>query len=101
MHGYFVQGLYQMGLEWWIQARYDWFNRSKELHNYFQNPDGLEINSENDFDGSRISLALAYVPTEFSAFRLQYNYQKLAGKDEQQIILQVNVTIGSHPAHKY
>ena len=101
LHGYFVQGLYKMGLEWWIQARYDWFNRSKELHNYFQNPDGLEINSEKDFNGSRISLALAYVPTEFSAFRLQYNYQELAGKDEQQIVLQVNVTIGSHPAHKY
>jgi hypothetical protein len=44
---------------------------------------------------------MAYVPTEFSAYRLQYNYLKFAEMKEQQIVLQVNVTIGSHPAHKY
>ena len=101
LHGFYIQGLYQMNLEWWIQSRYDWFNRSFQLHNYFPNPDGLAIDSDKDFNGNRTSVAIAYVPTEFSAFRMQYNYQRLSGQDEQQIIFQVNVTIGSHPAHKY
>jgi hypothetical protein len=101
LHGYYVQGLYQFGLRWWIQTRFEQFNRAKSLHNFFNSPDGIEIDPLKDFSGNRFSFAIAYVPTEFSAYRLQYNRLKLADSDEQQIVLQVNVTIGSHPAHKY
>ena len=101
LHGFYVQGLYQFGLRWWIQARFEQFNRAKELHNYFNNPDGIEINPTKDFSGNRLSFAIAYVPTEFSAYRLQYNRMQLDNSKEQQIVLQVNITIGSHPAHKY
>jgi hypothetical protein len=101
LHGFYVQGLYQFALRWWLQARYGIFNRAKELHDYFNNPNGIEIDRTKDFSGNRFSFALAYVPTEFSAYRLQYNLIKLGEFKEQQIILQVNVTIGSHPAHKY
>jgi hypothetical protein len=101
LHGYYVQGLYQFGLRWWIQARFEQFNQAKELHNFFNGPDGIEVNPLKDLSGNRFSFALAYVPTEFSAYRLQYNRLQLADSDEQQIVLQVNVTIGSHPAHKY
>jgi hypothetical protein len=88
-------------LRWWIQGRFEQFNQAKALHNYFNSPDGIEIDPLKDFSGNRISFALAYVPTEFSAYRLQYNHIELDNSDEQQIVLQVNVTIGSHPAHKY
>ena len=101
LHGYYVQGLYQFGLKWWIQSRLEWFKRSKDLYNYFPAPAGIMMRNQEDFSGKRISLALAYVPTEFSAFRLQYNFSQFEEADEQQIIVQVNVTIGSHPAHKY
>ena len=101
LHGFYIQGLYQFGLRWWLQTRYEQFNRAKELHDYFNNPGGLEINNTKDFSGNRLSFALAYVPTEFSAYRLQYNLMQLDKSKEQQIILQVNITIGSHPAHKY
>ena len=101
LHGYYVQGLYQFELRWWIQTRFEQFNRAKSLHNFFNSPDGIEIDPLKDFSGNRFSFAIAYVPTEFSAYRLQYNRLKLADSDEQQIVLQVNVTIGSHPAHKY
>ena len=101
LHGYYVQGLYQFGLRWWIQARFEQFNQAKELHNFFNGPDGIEVNPLKDLSGNRFSFALAYVPTEFSAYRLQYNRLQLDDSDEQQIVLQVNVTIGSHPAHKY
>jgi hypothetical protein len=101
LHGFFVQGLYQFGLRWWVQGRYGWFNRSKELFNYFQNPSEINLNKSEDFSGYRASIALAYVPTEFGAYRLQYNWIDMAGYTEQQILAQVNITMGSHPAHKY
>ena len=101
LDGFYVQGLYQFALRWWIQGRYEQFNRAKELNYYFYNPDGFEIDPLKDFSGNRVSLALAYVPTEFSAYRLQYNVMKFNNSKEQQIVLQVNITLGSHPAHKY
>jgi len=101
LHGYYIQGLYQFDLNWWVQARYEWFERSNELYNFFPSPSEIETNDNGDFSGMRSSIALAYVPTEFSAYRLQYNFLKFAEMKEQQIVLQVNVTIGSHPAHKY
>ena len=101
LHGFFLQTLGQVGLMWWLQARYDWFSRSKELQRFFSNPVNLKYNLEKDIYSQRISCSVAYVPTEFSAYRLQYNWIKLGSDTEQQILAQVNVTIGSHPAHKY
>jgi hypothetical protein len=101
LHGYYVQALYQIDLNHWIQMRYEWFNRPEDLANYFASPSELSAYEADNFSGKRISIALAYVPTEFSAYRLQYNYLQFANTTEQQIIFQVNVTIGSHPAHKY
>ena len=101
LHGYYVQGLYQFDLNWWVQTRYEWFTRSKDLYNFFPDPPEIMNNDSGDFSGLRFSFAMAYVPTEFSAYRLQYNFLKFAEINEQQIILQVNITIGSHPAHKY
>jgi hypothetical protein len=101
LHGFYTQLLYQFGLRWWVQGRYERFDRAKELNYFFETPPDIALDYDDNFSGKRASIALAYVPTEFSAFRLQYNYQKFNSFDEQQVILQVNVTIGSHPAHKY
>ena len=101
LHGFYAQALYQFDLRWWVQTRYEWFERSKDLANYFPAPAELAAYESQNFNGQRISAALAYVPTEFSAYRLQYNYMTFDDIREQQIVFQVNVTIGSHPAHKY
>ena len=48
------------------------------------------------------SLLLAYVPSEFSALRLQYDHRNNGMRaDEHKILLQLNFTIGAHPAHAY
>ena len=101
LHGYYAQALYQYDLYWWLQTRYEWFSRADELKDYFPGPPDLRGLHNGSLNGNRISIAIAYVPTEFSAYRLQYNISDYAGIKEQQIIIQVNVTIGSHPAHKY
>ncbi len=101
LHGFYLQGLYQFDLRWWVQARIEWLERSKDLYSFFPGPSDLTTNPDKDISGSRISVAVAYVPTEFSTYRLQYNFLQFTDIKEQQIIVQVNVTIGSHPAHKY
>lgn len=101
LRGYFVQALRQFNLRWWLQARYDWFERPAGLGAFFPEPGFPSLDRWSDVTGKRLSAALAYVPTEFSAYRLQYNYMDINGELEQQVILQMNITIGSHPAHKY
>lgn len=85
--GIYTLAQYQLDRRWWVQGRYDYFG----LHN-----------SDDAEDKDRWSALLAFVPSEFSAVRLQYNYiNPEAGESEHQIFLQLNYTIGAHPAHKY
>ncbi len=101
LRGYFVQALAQFKQKYWLQARYGFFNRPEELHLYFPEPLEADFEPFNDLDGERYSFAAAYAPTEFSAYRLQYNIIRVGDDYEYQVAAQVNVTIGSHPAHKY
>lgn len=101
LRGFFTQLLWQCGLKWWIQGRYGMFEQPHELNDYFL---PLSYESENDaesFCGERYSFAVAYVPTEFSAYRLQYNAYHFEDDLEHQFVIQCNITIGSHPAHTY
>ena len=76
---------FQFARRWWIQGRYDLFGLPKE--------DGARVH--------RGSALLAFVPSEFSALRLQYNHLEEDGKGVNQLFAQLNFTIGSHPAHRY
>jgi len=77
---------YQFARLWWLQFRYDNFASLR--------PAGGERH--------RWTTMLALVPSEFSAVRLQYAYATEEGeRDMQEILLQLNYTIGSHPAHNY
>jgi hypothetical protein len=101
LRGYFVQAIAQFKQKYRLQARYGFFNRPEELHLYFPRPLEAEFKPFNDLDGERYSFAAAYVPTEFSAYRIQYNIIRVGDDYEYQVAAQLNVTIGSHPAHKY
>jgi len=78
---------YQFDQNWWAQGRYDYYGFEKAL---------------GEKDQFRLSGLVGYVPSEFSAVRLQYNYldDKL-NRNEHQVLLQLNFTMGSHPAHNY
>lgn len=53
-------------------------------------------------DKSSHSALLAYVPSEFSSIRLQYDQIDDGGdEDEKKVTLQFNISIGAHPAHNY
>ncbi|MBI4490509.1 MAG: hypothetical protein HY694_15610 [Deltaproteobacteria bacterium] len=77
---------YQFARRWWIQGRYDLLGTPKF----------------DDGRKHRWSTLLAFVPSEFSAVRLQHSYtSQERGSPVNQILLQLNFTIGSHKAHQY
>ncbi len=77
---------YQFMERWWVQGRYDYFG-------FHQVP---AMNDKN-----RYTALLAFVPSEFSAIRLQYSYLTEQVTEEHLVMLQLNFSMGSHPAHRY
>lgn len=76
---------YQFLERLWVQGRYDYFGLHRSA--------GIE-------EKHRYSALVGYVPSEFSALRLQYSFLDDL-QDEHQLILQLNFSLGSHPAHLY
>jgi hypothetical protein len=77
---------YQFAQRWWVQGRHDL----------------LGVPKFEDGRKHRWSTLLAFVPSEFSAIRLQHSYTtQERGSPLNQVLLQFNYTIGSHPAHHY
>lgn len=76
---------YQFQERWWVQGRYDYLG----LHR-----------SANINEKHRYTALTGYVASEFSALRLQYSFLDDL-RDEHQLILQLNFSLGSHPAHLY
>jgi hypothetical protein len=88
--GQVTDGLYSMvqvqfARRWWLEGRLDVMEIA-------------EARSGRDWRGSAL---LALVPSEFSSVRLQYSRLHTDRNDANQLLMQLNVTIGSHPAHRY
>lgn len=80
---------WQAAQRWWVQARTEYVDSQDRL------TDTHEIQRKN-------SALVAFLPTEFSGFRLQYDHLvDNAETPENRIMLQMNITIGAHPAHSY
>jgi hypothetical protein len=79
---------YQFAERWWIQGRAEYIGRPSS--------DLLPIQKKQ-------SVLLAFLPSEFSGFRLQYDHLKdgSRAKDDHTVGFQFNVSIGAHPAHAY
>ncbi len=78
---------YQLAQRWYAQYRYDYLglNKSKAIAPI-----------------KRHTGLIAFLPSEFSGVRLQYEtIDDGQAKDEKRISLQLNISIGAHPAHAY
>jgi len=85
--GVYSLAQHQFARRWWLQGRYDFFTRDDVL---------------DRGDQRRASALLAFVPSEFMTLRLQYNhFDPDGGPTDHQLLLQLNFTMGSHPAHAY
>ena len=78
---------YQFSQRWFAQYRYD----------------HLGLNKSQDLEISKRHTGLiAYLPSEFSGVRLQFEtIDDGLESDENRVSLQLNISIGAHPAHSY
>lgn len=94
--GFYVQGMYQLD-RWRIGARYDRLDLFKK--------DFILSGTRNDFGSNpwRASAAVDFNPSEFSRFRLQYNYDRSAGdgRVNNEVFLEAIFGIGAHGAHAF
>jgi len=84
---------YQVSQRWWLQARGEYLKiKNQDLTNLEPLPSTQK----------KYSALVGYIPSEFSALRLQYDHLE-DGSDspEQKLMLQMNFSIGAHPAHQY
>ncbi len=78
---------YQLTQRWYAQAQYEFL--------------GLGKNDEEK-DKNVYSALIAYIPTEFSSIRAQYDsIHDGMDKPIKRLSLQLNISIGAHPAHVY
>lgn len=76
---------YQLKQRWFTQAQYEFYGINK---------------SQGEESIHAYSALLGFIPSEFSAIRLQLD--RLAGdEDDSRVSLQFNMSIGAHPAHSY
>jgi hypothetical protein len=94
LDGYYSHLLVQLSRRWWVQGRYD----EDWQHRGYWALAGPVAQTQEDHAWSG---AVAYVPTEFQAYKLGYEARDDAGQVEYRYWLQLNVTVGSHPAHAY
>ena len=81
--GGYADARVQWSRRWWVQGRYD-----------YTLPPDIDLTQRGSF-------LVAFVPSEFSALRFQAAIVEQPDVTYGELALQLNFTIGSHPAHKY
>lgn len=106
--GLYAQLLWGFKKDWAAGLRFEYATGSgDDLHVNFQTGNVTVLSRNLDpfrDDRYRLSPLLMWQPTEFSRFRLQYNYDryKLPGwRDASTVWLGVEFMLGAHAAHKY
>ncbi len=94
--GFYIQTIYRKN-RWGIGARYD-------VLDLFSDRFGLSGVKQN-FEGRphRETASLEYNPSEFTRVRLQLAHDQSdpTGRTNNEAILQLNLSIGAHPAHSF
>lgn len=84
--GMYASGDYQLGRRWFMGARYDRSDRSR---------DALAVDKGG-------SLVLTYWPSEFAQLRAQYRFTNYAeGINANELRLQLQFALGAHGAHPF
>jgi len=96
--GFYVQGTWGFAARWTAGLRYDATGISNEV-----SEGGTTTTLP---DSSRISAAVTFRPSEFSAWRLQVASADItdeggAQEDVAQVMLQFNMSLGAHGAHAF
>jgi hypothetical protein len=101
-YGGYLQGIYGFASGWAAGVRVDWVSGSGESYD----AGSQTFDRDSDpfrTDRLRLSPMLVWKPSEFSRFRLQYNYDDSDHLDDpvHSVWLGFEVLIGTHPPHAY
>ncbi len=106
--GFYAQMLYGFRSNWTVGIRYEFATASGDNVNVDFGTSTVTTVSRNSDpfrgDRHRVSPLLVWQPTEFSRFRLQYNYDRVNGfdnKNASSVWLGGEFMFGAHAAHKY
>jgi len=97
--GWYVQTTYKFKPQWQVSFRYDQLQANNE-----GTDEGVLSESGLDSEGhtpKRLSLALDWLPSEFSRVRWQFNQDDSYEKSDNQTFLQYTMSFGSHGAHQF
>lgn len=84
---------WQLSERWWVQGRAEYVSRNET--------DTVNPLTEEPFS-RRYSALVAFLATEFSGFRVQYDHlTDSQEKSDHRLLFQLNFSIGAHPAHSY
>ncbi|WP_369177381.1 hypothetical protein [Candidatus Thiodubiliella endoseptemdiera] len=97
--GWYAQTTYKFKPQWQLGLRYDQLDSNNTGSN-------VNVLKEAGLDNEghtpkRTSLALDWLPSEFSRVRLQFNKDDSYEKSDNQILLQYTMSLGSHGAHQF
>jgi hypothetical protein len=92
--GWYLQGIYQFRPGWRIGYRHDALDADN------RGVEGTELDDLN-FDPKRDSVFLEWFNSEFNRVRFQYTKDRSTLLDDDQLLLQYVMSIGSHRAHQF
>ena len=85
--GGYLHARWQARRRWWLEGRFDRVERAS---------------AGSSPEEERWTGLVAFAPSEFSALRLEYaTLEPFSGDRDHQLLLQLNFSIGPHPAHTY
>lgn len=102
--GAYSQIVWGFARPWTLGVRFDYADGER---NSFAGATVPSYDSEDDpsrGQRGRGSINMTYYPSEFSKFRLQYNYDRarfVDGGDAHSLFLQFEILFGAHGAHKF
>ena len=98
--GGYAQAIYQFRPRWQTGLRLDQLTANNTGDDLIVlNDTGLLTNGHHP---QRSSVMIAWLPSEFSRIRLQYNAdESAAGSTDKQIFVQYTYTLGAHGAHQF
>lgn len=110
--GFYTQLLYGFRRGWAAGLRYEYVSGSGNSLDVDLGAGTVQVSRRNldpfRNDRHRVSPLIAWHPTEFARFRLQYNYDRHSGRipvfdsrNAHSVWLGVEFMLGAHAAHKY
>lgn len=96
-HGYYLQASYQWTTQWCASVRYENLRATQSADTDILN----QVALSNSWNAEAQSIALDWVPSEFSRIRLQFNHDHFDSNSGDAALLNYTVSLGAHGAHRY